>query len=451
MNASDLGDLARDLAARARGTEQVEAYVVRSRDTEIEVFDGDVESLSVASVEGVGVRVVVDHREGYAWCGSLDADAAAETLAEARDNAGFAVADEWAGLPERDDFDWPKPHVDPYSAQLASVPTDEKVAIALAVERATRSADPRVRGVEAAGYGDSMVEAAIASSFGIVADMRRTTCSAHAFAMAGEGVETQTGAGFVVGRTIEDLDVDRVARDASSRAVRLLGATQPRSQRVPVIFDPLVTRSLVGLVGAAVSGDAVTRGRSMFVDRLGETVAAPNVTIVDDPTFPGALGATPSDAEGVPTRRNTVVEGGTLAAFLLNTRTGRRCGSGTTGSAVRGGFKTVPGAGARALFLEPGTRSPQDIMASVPEALYVQSVSGLHSGTSIVSGDFSVGAEGLLVRDGEFAEPVREVTIASTLPRMLLDIAEVGNDLEWLPGNAAGMTLLVAEMTLSGR
>jgi PmbA protein len=232
--------------------------------------------------------------------------------------------------------------------------------------------------------------------------------------------------------------------------VRLLGASKPRTQRLPVILDPLVTRSLLAILGSALGGEAVLKNRSMFVGRAGEQVAAPGVTLRDDPTRPDALGAASHDAEGVPTRPVDLIAGGALHGYLHNTYTGRRSGAATTGSAVRGGFKSTPGVGARALFLEPGSRGPDEIYASVPSALYVQSVSGLHSGTNPVSGDFSVGAEGLMVRGGAFAEPVREVTIASTLQRILLDVGEIGSDLTWLPGGGAGMTLLVSQMTMSG-
>ena len=445
----DLADIAQRLSGGARAGEQVEAYVVRSHETEIEVFDGQVESLSVAGVEGVGVRLVVEGRQGYAWSGSLEAAVVDDTLAEARDNAEFSIADQWVGLAEPSEIDRDPVELDLFRPELADVSADDKVAFALEVEEATRGADTRVRGVEAAGYGDAIVEVAVASSLGVRAELRRTMCSGHAFAMAGEGAETQTGTGFAVGRSFEELDAAVVARDAAERAVRLLGATQPRSRRLPVVFDPHVTRSLIALIGAACSGEAITKGRSMFVDRLGEAVGADAVTLVNDPTIADAVGSTPVDGEGVPTRRCALVEGGTLRSFLHNTYTGRRSGSGSTGSAVRS-FKSIPAVGAHSLFLEPGALSRDEILASVPEALYVQSVSGLHSGTNIVSGDFSVGAEGLMVRGGELAEPVREVTIASTLPRLLLDVVEIGNDLEWLPGNAAGQTLLVSEMTLSG-
>ena len=229
-----------------------------------------------------------------------------------------------------------------------------------------------------------------------------------------------------------------------------MGARQPSSCRLPVVLDPLVTRSLLGLIGSALGGEAIVKGRSLFVGREGETVAAPHITIADDPTIADAFGAAGHDAEGVPTRRVDLVAGGRLDAFLHNVFTARKAASRTTGSAVRGGFKSAPGVGARALSFVPGDLGPDEIMASVPEALYVQTVSGLHSGTNIVSGDFSVGADGLMVRDGELAEPVREITIASTLQRMLLDVVEVGADLTWLPGGGAGQTILVSEMTMSG-
>ena len=189
------------------------------------------------------------------------------------------------------------------------------------------------------------------------------------------------------------------------------------------MFDPLVTRSVLGVLSSAFNGEMLLKGRSMFAGREGETIAAPIVTLVDDPTDPRAFGAATHDSEGVPTRRNELIAGGVLRGFLHNVYTGHaRRVRHSTGSAVRGGYASAPGVGVRALTLRPGTRSPEELMASVPEALYVQSVSGLHSGTNPVSGDFSVGADGLMVRDGAFAEPVREVTIASTLQRMLLDI-----------------------------
>jgi PmbA protein len=447
----DLLALARRVVEDAREGEQLEAYVVRSRDADVKVFSGEVESLSVAEVEGVGIRVIRDHRQGFAWSGSLDEDVVRDTLADARDNAGFGAPDDAYALATPDDYAGVEAaDLDLWRDELLTVDTARKVSLALELDATARKWDPRVRGIESSTYSDGAIESAVANSRGVASATRRTLCSISAYAMAGDGAETRTGSGFSAGRTVSDLDVDAAARDAVERAVRLLGARQIRSQRIPVVFDPLVTRSVLGLVGSALSGEAIVKGRSLFVDRRGEMVAAPHVTLVDDPTEADAFGAASHDSEGVPTRRLELIGSGRLDGFLHNVLTARRAGAVTTGSAVRGGFKTAPAVGARALTLVPGPLMPDEILASVPEALYVQTVSGLHSGTNVVSGDFSVGADGLMVRDGELAEPVREITIASTLQRMLHDIVHVGADLRWLPGSGAGMTLLVGDMAMAG-
>jgi PmbA protein len=447
---SELLEIARRVAGAAAPGEQVEAYVVRSRETEVEVFGGEVESLTTAVIEGSGVRVVADHRQGYAWAGSLEASVVDEALRDARDNASFGEPDEWYALAGPADVNGVSAvSLDLWREELAAVPTEEKVRIALDLDHATRAADPRIRNVESSSYGDSLTEAALANSLGVEASQRRSTCGASSSAIADDGTGPQTGYGYVAGRTLADLDLESVTRDAATRACRLLGARPIPGRRIPVILDPLVTRSVLGVLASAFNGESVLKGRSLFAGRAGEQIGAARVTVLDDPTDPRALGAATHDGEGVPTRPTALIDAGVLRGFLQNVYTGRRSGTGTTGSAVRG-YTSTPGVGVRALRLEPGDRTPEQIMASVPEALYVQSVSGLHSGTNPISGDFSVGAEGLMVRGGDFAEPVREVTIASTLQRMLFDIAEIGVDLTFLPGPVAGLTVLLSEMTLSG-
>lgn len=456
MTDVDLLGVARRVAGDARPGEQVEAYVLRSREVDVKVFGGEVESLAVAEIEGVGVRVIVDARQGYAWAGSLDADVIADTLAEARDNAAFGSPDETYVLASPADVaevtGAAGAALDLWRDDVLTTPTSQKVALALDLEASVRSADPLVRGVESASYGDAAVEAAVANSLGVEASTRRTSASCSAFAMAGEGTLTQTGSGFSAARSFADVDAHEAARDAAERAVRLLGAKPIPSARLPVVFDPLVTRSLLALLGGALSGEAIVKGRSLFVGREGEAVAGPGITLVDDPTLSEAFGAATHDAEGVPTRRVELIAGGRFDAVLHNVHTATRAGGAarTTGSAVRGGFKSPPGVGARALHLVPGALGAEEILASVDHGFYVQSVSGLHSGTNAVSGDFSVGAVGLVVRDGALAEPVREVTIASTLQRILHDVVAVGADLTWLPGGAAGMTLLIGDMSVSG-
>ena len=446
--ADELLSIAERVAAQAKADEQVEAYVARTRDTDVKVFDGEVESLSSAETEGVGVRVVKDNRQGFAYAGSLDDEAVAEAVAEARDNADFGSDDEYLGLPDPDGVT--TADLDLFRTDLANVAAEDKVAFALEVERATRAADTRIRGVETAEYGDAAVGAAVASSTGVRAQVRRTVASVYAYALAGEGAETQTGYGYSVGRHPDELDVDKAATMAAERATQMLGASQPSSRKITVVLDPLVTAQFLGVLTSAMSGEAVLKGRSMFADRLGEDVAASRFTLTDDPTNPDAFGASPSDAEGLATRRNVLVQDGILLGFLQNTYTGRRSGTASTGSAVRAGFKSTPGVGARALSLVPGDKTQEQLIAEVGDGLLVRSAIGLHSGANPVSGDFSVGVEGLMIRSGAIAEPVREATVASTLQRMLKDVSAVGSDLEWLPGGAAGVTLVIADVSLSG-
>ncbi len=445
---TDLLALAERVAGWAADGEQVEAYVARSHHTEVKAFGGEVESLSSADTEGIGIRVVTGGRQGFAYAASLDETVVAETLAEARDNATFATVDEFAGLARPDGVE--PVDLDLWCPELAVFPADRKVAIALEVERATRAADPRIRGIESAQYGDVASEAAVASSEGIRASSRRTVCSVYADAMAGEGTDTQTGYGYSVARSPEELDVAKAAADAAYRTTRLLGARKPASRHLTVFFEPRVTASILGLLSRALSGESVLKGRSMFAGREGDEVAVADLTLVDDPTNPLAYGAGRYDAEGLATRRTNLVDGGVLTGFLHNSYTARRSGRASTGSAVRGSFKGTPGVGSRALALSPGAHDQDELLADFGEGLLVQSVTGLHSGANPVSGDFSVGIQGLMVRDGAVAEPVREATVASTLQRMLLDVAAVGGDLEWLPGGAAGVTLVVGDLSLSG-
>ena len=435
------------IAGWARDGEQIEAVVVHSRDTEIRAYEGEVEQLSSAEAQGVGIRVVRDQRVGFAYAGSLDDDVLAETLADARDNAGFGTVDEFVGLAEPDGV--PIADLDLFREELASFPTDKKVELAIALEKAAKSADPRITVVESADYVDSTAEGAVVTSTGIRAAARETAAYVTASVLAADGDETQTGFGFSVGRGPSDIEIDIAAADAARRATRMLGATKPSSARMTIVLDPWVSAMLIGIIASTLSGEAVLKGRSPFADRVGEEIGSPLLTFVDDPTNPAAFTATLTDGEGLATRRNALIEPGVLKGFLHNTYTARRLGTRSTGSAVRG-FKSTPSAGARAVSVLPGTESQDELVKTVGDGLLVQSVQGLHSGVNPVSGDFSTGAEGLRISGGEVGAPHREFTIASTLQRILHDVVAVGNDVEWLPMSAAGVTLVVNDVTVSG-
>ena len=427
---------------------EVEAFAAQESETEVRAYEGEVESLTVASSQGIGVRVVRGGRQGFAYAAKLDDATLRETFEEALDNSRFGSVDEFAGVAAPDGVE--PAQLDLYSEELADFPTEDKVALALELERVTLAADPRISGVESAEYADSIFESAVATSRGVSASSKETGCYLAAFSLASERGDTQTGFGFSVGRRPGELSAETAGTDAAERATRLLGASKAPTRRLTVVLDPYVSARFLGIVGAILSGEAVLKGRSLFAERIDTAVAAPSLTLIDDATDPAAYSATAIDAEGLATRRVPLISDGVLRAFLYDTYTARRAGVSSTGSAVRGGFKGTPTVGAHALRLTPGERVQADIVADVEDGLLVQGVTGLHSGVNAVSGDFSVGAEGLRIRKGETAEPVREVTIASTLQRLLLDVVEVGGDLEYLPMSAVGVTLAISDVTMSG-
>jgi len=445
---TELLDIATRVAGWADSGEQVEVFVAEELETEVRAYQGAVESFTSARSQGIGVRVVANGRQGYAYAGTLDSSALSETLQEARDNAAFAEPDEFNGVAQPDGVD--PVAFDLFDPSLDDFSTDEKVALAVALERCTLGADQRIAGIETAEYADTRCESAIATSTGIAGASRETGCYLATYAMAEADGETQTGFGYSIGRGPGALDVELAATEAAERATRLLGATKPQTSKLTVVLDPWVTAQLLGIIGGTLSGDAVQRGRSFFADRVGEQVAVADLCLLDDATNVDAFTASAVDGEGLATRPNSLIDSGVLQGFLHNSYTARRGATSSTGSAVRAGFKGAPGVGSQALALRPGTRSRQELIAGIDDGLLVQGVTGLHSGVNPVSGDFSTGAEGLRIRRGALAEPVREVTIASTLQRILLDITEIGDDLQWLPMSAAGVSLVVADVMMSG-
>jgi PmbA protein len=445
---SELLDLAAKVAGAAGAGEQVEAFVGRSTSTSVKVHGGAIESLTQASSAGIGIRVIEDGRQGFAWAGSLEDDVIAEVLAEARDNVVYAQPEPWVGLAEPDGVE--PPPIDLWREGLAAQPTERKVDLALELERAVRARDPRISGVRTAQWADGAGEGAVATSTGIAVAGRSTFCHLSVQALATDGDETKTGYGVSVGREPDDVDLDEAAEDAVDRATRLLGAVQPGSGSVTLVLEPRMTATLLGVVAGTLNGESVLKRRSPFADRVGEPIASPLVTLVDDPTDPMSLGADSHDGEGLATRRVPLIVDGVLQGFLHNTMTGRRAGVPSTASAVRG-YRSTPGVGAQALALATGTGSLDDLVAVVDHGVLVQSMTGLHSGVNAVSGDFSVGVEGLMVRGGQRAEAIREATIASTLQRLLLDVSAIGAEREWTPGGTGAAALVIPGVTLSGR
>ena len=447
MNPDELLAIATGIVDRAAENEQIEVACSHSRSTSIRAYDGEVESLTTADNQAVGVRVLVDGREGFASAGTLDPEVVPAMLEEARDNARFSEADPHVGIAQPDGI--APVDIDLWRDEVEATSNQAKIDMALELERRVRDAHERITGVRVAGYGDSVGSFALASTAGITAATRATSSSISVQALALDGERTQTGYAYDGARSPSALDMDRVVSRAVSQTVDLLGSSKPKTSTVDLVLDPHLAATVLGLVAGTLTGDRVLKGRSPFVDRVGETIANPALTFLDDPTNPESLGADSHDGEGLACRRVPLVENGVLQGFLHDSYTGRRSGSGSTGSAVRG-TRGLPSPGLQALAVEAGSGSLDELIADVEQGLMVFSLAGLHSGVNPVSGDFSVGVEGRMIRDGQLAEPINECTIASTLQRLLLDIKAIGGDQVHLPNGVSTPPLVVGDVALSG-
>ncbi len=446
---ADLLDLCRAALFRAEEGEQAEAYASESRHTEVKARKGEVDSLTRAESRGVGVRVFVEGRLGYAWAADPDLDEAAALLVAARESAGYASPDEANVLPEAAEAE-PLPGL--FREGQADLDPERKVRLALDLERSAVSSDPAVTKVEEVMYGDAVSRAAVASTRGVESAYERTDCWCVVSALAERDDEVQTGFSFRLAREVDELAWEEAAEEAARRGTRLLGSRKPATERLPVVLDPWAGASFLGVLARALSAEEVQKGRSLLADLMGQRVGSQAVTLIDDGRLLYGPAAAPVDDEGVPTTRTAIVDGGTLRSFLHNTTTARRGGASSTGNASRPSYRGVPGVAPSNLFLEPGEDDPESILRKAGRGVYVQDVKGVHSGANPISGEFSVGATGLRVEDGGLGEPLREMTIASTLPEVLQRIEAVGSDLRFFPGGGAlgTPTVLVGEMTVAG-
>jgi PmbA protein len=441
-------------AALAAGAGDAEAATQDSVGREIRVFDGEVESLTEAGERGLGVRVWTCGRAGYAYGTDLSDEGIEAVASGAVEAARVSDPDEFAAAPEPADAA-PGEIAGLHDPELASWDSERKVDMAKAIERAARDADERVSAVETTVYVDEESRAALASSRGVESSFEATFAYAFIQAIAGEGEARETGLGFGLGRSPGALEPEAIGREAAERATQLLGSAKPESRTCPVVLDPTVAASFAGFVGGVLCADAVQRGRSPFAGRLGEEIASAALTLADDGRDPEGMASAPVDAEGLARGRTTLIDSGTLAAYLHDSYTARREGDGTrsTANAARSGYRSPPSVSTSNLVVTPGELDLGGLLAEAGDGLYISDVAGLHSGVNPVSGQFSVGASGLAISGGELADPAREFTIASDLVSMLSAVRAAGRDARWVPfgGSVKTPPLLVGEMAIGGR
>jgi PmbA protein len=445
-----LPEVARDVVrqAVAAGASDAECTIAEGDEFSANVRMGELETLKDAGSRGAGLRVLIGKRMGASYTSDLTPEGIRQMVRSAIDLAALTTEDPHADLPDAEEFGSIATDLQLFSNETANLPTEERIDMAKRAEAAALAVDPRITNSEGASFDSSVGGRVFANSRGFLGAYRTSYCSVSAVPVATQDGSMERDYWYTTARNYRGLeDPETVGRKAAARALRRLGAVKVDTQRVPVIFEPRTARTLLGNIFEAVDGRAIYRRASFLAGKLGEKIADERITLVDDGTIPGLFGSSPFDDEGVPTRRTPVIERGILKNYLLNTYTARKLDLKTTGNASRG-ITGNAGIGHGNFFIEAGTRTQEEIIRGVKNGFFVTELIG--SGVNIVTGDYSRGAVGIWIREGELAFPVSEVTIAGTLQEMLNGIAEIGSDLEFL-SSVSAPTIMLGEMTVAGR
>jgi PmbA protein len=407
-----------------------------------------VETLKESGAKVLGVRVFHGLRAASTYTSDFSPAGLDQLVSSAVSLARITSEDPVSGLPQASELGKLDTDLDLYYQDVYSLSTEQRIEYARRAEKAATSADARIQNSEGGSFDAADGRKVLANSLGFLGEYKRSYCSVSAVPVAkDESGAMQRDFWYSVARSIKLLESpEEVGKVAAQRTLRRLGARKVKTSQVPVIFDPMVARSLLDSLAEAVNGDSIYRGASFLTGKLGEKVAGENVTVVDDGTMPGGFGTSPFDGEGVKSRRTVVIDKGVLKSYLLNTYTAKKLNMKTTGNASRG-LAGTPGIGVGNFYLEAGDRKPEQIIGDVKEGLYVTEFLGF--GVNLVTGDFSRGASGMWISGGQMAFPVEEITVAGNLKDMFNNISEIGSDLEFR-GSVAAPTLRIDGLTVAG-
>ncbi len=449
-SSDQLRQVAADLIARAKahGATSADVLVAEGDSVSVQVRLSAVDRLSKAREKSLGLRVFFGKRSASTSTSDFTPESLDQLVADTCTLAKAVAEDDMSGLPDEQEMARDHPDLDLFDPTMLTM--DEEIDLARRAEEAAMAADPRITNSEGAdcAYGNGTV--VLANTHGFLDSHRSSRFSLSVTPIA---VNEQNGGGmqrdswYTVKRKFALLETpESIGQIAAQRTVRRLGAKTVSTQRVPVIFDPETAESLLGHLAGAISGYSLYKGASFLLGQLGKRIAPEFVCVEDDGRLIGGLGSRPFDGEGLPTRRNIILDNGVLSSYLLDTYSGRKLGMPSTGNASRSVGEN-PSVAPTNFFLRAGTTAPEEIIRSVKQGLYVTELIGF--GVNMVTGDYSRGATGLWIENGELAYPVEEVTIAGNLKRMLEQIEVIGNDLEFR-GRMASPTIKIAEMTVAG-
>jgi len=433
--------------AKEKGATEGDVIILEEESISVHVRLAQVERIKKADEKKLGLRLFSGKRSSVTSTSDFSKDSLERLVADTLELAKATPEDEYSGLPSQDRWERSIPDLDLFDKDTPDISVQEKIELAKRAEAASLSYDPKIANSEGAEFKGGSARVIYANSYGFLGQYQTSSFSLWVLPIASKDGSMQRDLWYSSKRKFSCLESpESVGEKAAKRALGRLGARKIKTQEAPVIFDPETAASLLNNLFAAISGHSIYRRASYLVGKLGEKIASSQVSIYDDGTIPSGLGSRPFDGEGLPTRKTTVVEDGILMSYLLDTYSAKKLGLSSTGNAVRSA-EDSPSIGPTNLYLAPGKYNPEEIIKSVQMGLYIIELIGL--GVNPVTGDYSRGAVGLWIENGEVVYPVQEITIAGNLMDMFLGIEMVGNDLDFRR-RASSPTIKIAKMTIAG-
>ncbi len=425
---------------------EAEVFMQHSQSTTIEVKDNKLQTFKLADDRGIGIRVIKHNQQGFAYSTESSPQAMAALIDTAQAGAGSSQADEHNRLPS---FSSAYPTLNCYDRALAAIPVEDKIEQALAVEQAAYKYDSRIKRIRHVLYKDTQYQVCVANTHGIRVKHKGSQCAVQTMVIAESNGESQIGWEMDNAHTYKGLrPAMEIGREAAQQALSMLGGRQISTCKSHIVLDPLVCTDFLAMISPAFSADAVQKGKSLMADKLGRTVASHILSLVDDGLCERGMGAAPADGEGMPMQRTLLIENGRLVNYLHNTYTAHKAGTDSTGNGMRDDFKQLPGVDITNFYIEPGSITRQELLAQTKTGLYITQAMGTHT-IDPVSGDYSVGASGHWIEDGEFVHPVRGVVISGNILDLFNNIDLIADDLRFV-GAIGSPTVRICDIMISG-
>lgn len=428
------------------GFQEAEVYYERSESFQCMIFEGEIDSYETSEEGGLGFRGLYNGKMGYAYTEKIDEDSIPFLIDSAKANADTLDEDDGSDI-----FGGSKDYSTHtfYSEELAKIQVPEKIELIKSVEKKVLAYDPRIVTLNYCVLQDFSGDRILANSKGLSLKEKKNGIVIFISAVVKDGEEMKTGSFIKLTRDFGSLDADKIAKEAAEEALSYLGEQSIPTRRYPIIMRHDAAASLLATFTPIFSAENTQKDQSLLKGKVGKKVASDIFTLLDDPFHPDAASGSNFDGEGVATKTRSIVSNGMLETLLHNRKTAKIDGVETTGHAHKTSYKSTLTIAPLNMFIAPGEKSQDDLIASLDNGVLITNLAGLHSGTNTISGDFSVAASGFHIKDGKISSPVKQMTIAGNFFDLINDIEEIGSDLHFRPGGYGSPSLRVKELSVT--